>query len=501
MIVQVLWVCIAVLVAVAVLELFWPTLLNEGFTSMISVGDSSFWALHMPRRGDVGIDIQKEQSGYIREPRYFSGYVDIQNLGVKHDFCRMIQLASGNDKDTFFACALGGTEGLSSTAFKTQTVKQGFKISRDDYMNKTSYDTIGYCRILKLKEFIQNPFQPLCTATTDNGFKDVRLDTVDPKPPKEIEQLLDFYQGIFIWLRLIDDTVDYAQNLTIQNGSGAKVEETPPRPTIARALHFDGLSQFLKLKFNDEIDLRYMRAVSFWVFFEEFTNNAHIFDFGNGSGKDNVFMGIIGRGNENATQDPIRLNGCSLNNTSTVPDAPSGAQQVDETTPQHLMETSSANVDEFECDKPEIYGRTLPAVQPFAMPKFRATSADLLYEVWDHQQRKLHIQIPQAFRIQKWTHVLMTTTNWDATRPTLTFYIDGELANTQVDAWLPQTANTERNYIGKSNWTDDTSGAANADEYFKGQLFDFRAYKRPFKASKVKETYQWGKKYLGLKGS
>jgi hypothetical protein len=135
------------------------------------------------------------------------------------------------------------------------------------------------------------------------------------------------------------------------------------------------------------------------------------------------------------------------------------------------------------------------------MPTFRATSADLLYEVWDHQQRKLHIQIPQAFRLQKWTHVLMTTTNWDATRPTLTFYIDGKLASTQVDAWLPQTASTERNYIGKSNWANDTSGAANADEYFKGKLFDFRAYKRPFKPTKVKETYQWGKKYLGLESS
>jgi hypothetical protein len=407
----------------------------------------------------------------------------------------MVQPLSGSDKDIFFACALGGTEGLSSVAFKTQSVKQGFRISRDDYMNTTSYDTIGYCRILKLKEFL-TPFQAICTATTLNGFKDAALDTQDSQPPEEIQTLLDFYVGILFWLRLIDDTVDYAQNLKIMTASQIGVQETPPKPTIARTLQFDGVSQFLKigdkpnLSFGDTIDLRYLRSLSFWVFFDEFTNNAKIFDFGNGAGKDNVFLGIIGRGNENASQDPIRLNGCRLQNDSTVPNAPSGAQNVDETTPEYLMQTSSANVNEFHCDEPEVYGRTMEPVQPFAMPKFRATSADLLYEIWDQQQRKLHVQIPGVFPLQKWTHVVLTTTNNDAARPTLTFYINGELVNTEVAAWLPQNGTTTSNYIGKSNWANDTSQASNADELFKGKLFDFRGYKTPMPASKRKDTYQ-----------
>jgi hypothetical protein len=459
----------------------------------------------MPRRGDVGTDPRQEQAGYIRDSRYFADYVDIQNLGVKHDFCRMVQPAGGTDKDKFFACALGGTEGLSSIAFKTQTVKQGFNISRDDYMNMTSYKTIGYCRILKLNDF-NEPFQAICTATTPNGFKDVSLDAADANPPDEIQQLLEFYQGILIWLRLIDDTVDYAQNLTIMNGGGIGVEETPPKPQPARTLTFDGLNQFLKigdsndLTFGDTIDLRYMRAVSFWVYFEEFTNNAKIFDFGNGAGKDNVFMGIIGRGNENASQQPIRLNGCLLQNDSTVPEKPSGAQNVEETTPQNLMRTTRANVDAYDCEKPEIYGRTLPAVQPFAMPEFTATTADLLYEVWDKRQRKLHVQIPGVFPIRKWTHVVLTTTNYDAARPTLNFYVNGELANTEVAAWLPQDGSTTSNYIGKSNWANDTSQEANADELFKGKLFDFRAYKTPIHSTRLKDIYLWGKTKLGLTG-
>ena len=504
MIVQVLWVCVFLLLLVATLEIFWPKVLDEGFaTAMVTVGDSPFWASNIPRRGDVGPDAAQEQGGYIRDTRYFADYADVQNLGVKQDFCRMVQPASGSDKDKFFACALGGTDGLSSISFKTQMVKQGFQISRDDYMNMTSYNTIGYCRILKLLEF-EDPFQAMCTATTPNGFKEVTMDTNDSNPPKEIQQLLNFFDGIYFWLRLIDDTMDYAQNLKIQSAGNLAVVENPPKPTIARTLKFDGQSQYLKigdspnLSFGTTVDLRYMRAMSFWVYFDEFTNNAKIFDFGNGAGKDNIFIGIIGRGNETAQMDTIRLNPCGLENTSTVPEAPSGAQNVEETTPENLMATSSANVDEYDCPKAEIYGRTLPPVQPFAMPQFKATSADLLYEIWDSRQRKLHVQIPGAFPLQKWTHVVITATTPDATRPTLAFYMNGELNYTEANGWLPQNGATTSNYIGRSNWANTTSSAANPDELFRGQLFDFRGYNKLLNKAKVKEIYRWGKLLLGL---
>ena len=504
MIVQVLWVCVVLLLIIAILEVFWPKTLNEGFSSLMAVGESPFWSMHMPRRGDVGIG--QEQAGYIQDLRYFADYVDVQGLGIKHDFCRMVQPSTGSKQDAFFACALGGTEGLSSIGFRSQSVKQGFNISRDDYMAVTSYDSIGYCRILKLNEFLM-PYQPICTSTALNGFRDVSLDTTDPNPPEEIQELLNFYQGILFWLRFYDDTLDYAQNMTIMKAAGCAVEEAPPKPAIARTLFFDGDSQFLKvgdsadLTFGDTIDLRYMRAFSFWVYFDEFTNNAKVFDFGNGPGKNNVFLGIIGRGNATASQKPIRLNGCLLQNDSTVPAKPSGAQNVDETTPQNLMETTSANVNDFDCPKPEIFGRTLPAIQPFAMPQFTSKTADLLYEIWDNQQRKLHVQIPDAFPLRKWTHVAMTATNQDAARPTLTFYINDELVDTEVDAWLPQDGATQSNYIGKSNWMNATSDASNADELFKGQLFDFRGYNQFMTRAKVTETYRWGLKKLGLADS
>ena len=43
-----------------------------------------------------------------------------------------------------------------------------------------------------------------------------------------------------------------------------------------------------------------------------------------------------------------------------------------------------------------------------------------------------------------------------------------------------------------------TSPYDNADELFKGSIFDFRGYKTVMPEKKVKDTYKWGKKMLGL---
>ena len=108
-----LWIGLIILIAISVIEIWRPELINEGFTNLISVGDSAFWAKWLPRRGDVSTDPTEEEGGYIRDIRYFAGYTDVQRLGVDHDFCRMVQSVS-DPNDKFFACALGGTEGLST---------------------------------------------------------------------------------------------------------------------------------------------------------------------------------------------------------------------------------------------------------------------------------------------------------------------------------------------------------------------------------------------------
>ena len=484
-----LWIGLIILIVVVTTEIVKPEIINEGFSNLISVGDSVFWAKWLPRRGDVGINPTEEQAGYIRDIRYFAGYTDVQRVGVDHDFCRMVQL-KGSD-DLFFACALGGTEGLSTVKYKTLTVKEGFEISRDDYMNdvlKEGRD--GYCRILKTSS---DTFEAKCNPAGDTSFRSTMI--VDANPPDDIKLLLTFYEGIVFWLRFRDDMVDYAKNLIITKAGDITIAEFPPNPPVTEGLTFDG-TQFVRigdskdLTFGDVIQLRYLRAMSFWVYFEEFTNNAHIFDFGNGPGKDNVFVGIIGRGNAGPQTNEV-------NDQSTIPSAPSGQQCTEEVSPQTAMVTSSGNVNVWDCPDPEIFGKIMKPLQPKSV-KGDAKTADLLYEIWDSKQRKLHIQVKNVIPIQKWVHVTITTGNSDPWKPDLKIYINGELSHTESSSWLPQNNYTTNNYIGKSNWMNVTSPYDNADALFKGRLFDFRGYKTMMPEKKVKDTYTWGKKMLGM---
>ena len=51
-----LWIGLIILIVVVTTEIVKPEIINEGFSNLISVGDSVFWAKWLPRRGDVGIN-------------------------------------------------------------------------------------------------------------------------------------------------------------------------------------------------------------------------------------------------------------------------------------------------------------------------------------------------------------------------------------------------------------------------------------------------------------
>ena len=483
-----LWIGLIILIIITFIEILKPEIINEGFSNLIGVGDSILWTKWFPRRGDVGINPTEEEPGYIRDMRYFAGYADVQRLGVDHDFCRMVE-ESG---DKFFACALGGTEGLSTVKYRTPSVKNGLELSRDDYMNDLEGRT-GYCRILKTG----TGFEAKCNPGGDTSFKSTMV--VDSNPPDDIKMLLTFYEGIVFWLRCRDDMLDYAKNIIITKAGDIQIEEFPPNPPVTRGLEFNGDNQFLRigdkkdLSFGDVVELRYVRAITFWVYFEEFTNNAHIFDFGNGAGKDNVFAGIIGRGNMEATlnvdMDPVV--------ETTIPSPPSGQQCTKEQSPQTAMIESSANINLWDCPGPDIFGKIMKPVQPKAIPAFEAKNADLLYEVWDSKQRKLHVQVKNIIPIKRWVHIVITATSNDPVKPGLKIYQNGKIAQKEDNSWLPQNSYTSNNYIGKSNWTNVTSPYENADELFKGRIFDFRCYKTFMNEKKIKDTYNWGKNLIG----
>ena len=494
-----LWIGLIILISIVVIEIWKPQIINEGFSNLISVGDTAFWAKWLPRRGDVGVNPTDEQSGYIRDIRYFAGYNDVQRLGVNHDFCRVVQ-SEGDPQDKFFACALGGTDGLSTVKYRTPSVKDGFELSRDDYMHDVLGEgRDGYCRILKTGT---DTFEAKCNPAGDTSF---RADLItDANPPQDIKTMLNFYEGIVFWLRLRDDMLDYAKNLIVAKAGNMEIQEAPPNPETTEGLTFNGIDQFLKigdtkdLSFGETVQLRYLRATCFWVYFDEFTNNAKIYDFGNGAGKDNVVVGIMGRGNEGKQTNELLKPMCLDQAVTTVPSAPSGQQCTEEVCPQVAMATSAANVNIWDCPKPELFGKIMKPIQPTAAPSGEASTADLIYEIWDSQQRKLHIQVKNVIPLRKWVHITITTGDMSPDKPSLKIYVNAKLAHTEESAWLPQNNYTTNNYIGKSNWSNITSPYQNADELFKGRLFDFRGYKLMMNDKKIKDTYMWGKKMLGL---
>jgi len=496
-----LWLGLLLLIVVAIVEVWNPHLINEGFSNLVSVGGSAFWSKWMPRRGDVGLDPTEEEGGYIRDPRYFAGYTDVQRIGQDQDFCRMVESES-DPTDMFFACALGGTDGLSTVKYRTPSVREGLQISRDDYMNDVLHEgRDGYCRIIKTGT---NQFEAKCNPAGDTSFRAALV--IDANPPDRIKMLLTFYQGVVFWLRLRDDMLDYAKNLIVTKSGDITIEEFPPNPPITQGLEFNGVDQFLRLgdskdlSFGSVIHLRFLRATCFWVYFDEFTNNAHIYDFGNGAGKDNVFVGIMGRGNAGVQTDPVK-DTCSEPSLNTVPAAPCGQQCTEEVSPQRALITSSADVNLWDCPSPELFGRIMKPLQPKAAPPQEATTADLIYEIWDSQLRKLHIQVKNVIPLRKWVHIVITAGDDDPWKPSLKVYQNAELVHTEAAAWLPQTNETMYNYVGKSNWTNVTSPYQNADELFKGKLFDFRGYQIRMNDKKIKDTYEWGRTLLGLNES
>ena len=517
------WIGLLLLIGVLAMELLAPELLKEGFSALasekVAAQNPTFLQQFAARRGDVGPNL--EVNGYMQDARYFAGYTDIQRYGFDNDFCRVVMggpaaaaaeaaqrssTAGGEQEitlkaipdDSFFACALAGTKGTSSVAFRTRTVKEGLRLSRDDYMRDILKEgRNAYCRILKDST---NTFQPLCLRALDTGFS--TRDELDPQPPPEIDTLLNFYESCKIWLRLRDDMVDYIGNAVIQYKGHLGVSEKP-KPAVTRGLEFNGRDQFIRLGDSDDltlgnkINLRTIRAFSFWVRFDTFTNNAHIFDFGDGAGKNNVFFGLLGKGDPNESDNGLRPKpGCE----STVPAAPSGAQFCPEVTAQTLLATSSAEVDEFTCVKPEVYGRRLPPsnTRTDIQSADHPTHATLLYEVWDGTLRKMQIKMNKAIKINTWSHIVITATTMDAMRPDIYIWVNGVKAGEQLAGFLPQNKSTTHNYLGKSNWANEDSLYEIRDELFKGNLFDFRMYSAPLSSDRIDRIQMWGKDMLGL---
>jgi hypothetical protein len=485
-----------VLGAFAVTEIVAPGKMTEGFTNILP--RTTYWSTFTSPRSDVGPDA--EDTSYTRDPRYFNNYADVSRLGTPYDFCRVLTTLDEPD-NKFFACALSGTDFLDSAKFRTPSEKDGFRFSLDDYMRDIDKDgRDDYCRILKWKD---GSYQAVCSKATDLGFDGKEI--VDSDPPEEIATLLRFYQECVLWYRFGNDMNDYVNNTKANITGKLFVDEMKKRDDTFDGLEFNGANQFIRI--SDSMDLslgavvpiRSIRAWMVWVYFDEFTRNAKIFDFGNGPGKDNVVLGILGTGDSDVDSSQLRPLLCGGDDT--VPKEPSGAQAVKELPPQELMKTSDANVDEYTCTNFEVHPKRLSPsfVGSQAVDKKLTGKATLMYEVWDKQSRKMRMKLGSAIPLQRWTHICVTATSDDGFRPNIAFYINGKKVLEKESGWLPATSSMSNCYLGKSNWTNSFSQYEDKDELFKGKIFDFRAYRRNQSEAMVNESYDWGKEKLGVK--
>jgi hypothetical protein len=475
------------------------SMVQEGFTDGTHIPE--FFGRFFPKRYDIVPGQQRETDGWVRNPRYFEGYVDVQRLGYKADFCRVVE-KEDDPESRIMTCARAGQEGLDSFTFRTDSARSGMRFSRDDYFRDVDGDKRDdYCRIVKVRNAPHDAWESRCVLSGLTRFKQ-GSDVQDTEPPAHISDLLWFYEGIMVWYRWFDDMLDYGENTQVQIAGGMKIDEEPKK-VLTEGLPFNRLpsvdanlaapsDQYIRigedsrLTFDSVVQLTELRAVSVWVKFDEFTNNARIFDFGNGAGKDNVFLGIMGRGNKSASDLGLgRVSG-----RPTDANLVCQAKAPTEVHPAAFMKTTDANVELWECPGPVPIDSMFPPdeIQGPSLPP----TANLVFEIWDSEQRVQRMIIQDAIPYQKWVHVALTTTDRSVSRPTWTVYVNGKKVFEHADGHLPQRSFTTKNYIGRSNWETETSQYDDRDERFRGAMFDFRMYRTPMSASKIKRTYDWG---------
>lgn len=480
------------LLSILLYEMYKSQKFTEGFESQ----SNQFLDSYYPKRSDIVPGQVKEPEGnLVRDLRYRADYIDVQHIGSKSDFCRVV-LNPSDPGSMIMACALAGTDGSTSISYRTKSKAEGFVFSRDDYFKDLNEDgRDDYCRIIKVANAPNDSWASMCVLAELEHFS--KAEIPDPKPPQDIADLLWFYEGIMVWYRFKDDLLDYAENTKLSTLGNMKIDEDPTRiiteglqinPTFNLekppvADQYIRLGENSRMELEDKVNMKEFRAFSTWVKFDTFTNNARIFDFGNGAGSDNVFLGIEGKGNYNTVQEDIKPSSDNIvcNRSPTL-----------EIRPQVYMKKTAANVDEYDCPGPEPIDKTTTEPE---IKRRKDRTANLLFEIWDKKQRKMRVKVIDAIKENTWQHITVTTNDLSIT-PTWTVYIDGVNVFTKSDGFLPQTNYYTLNYIGRSNWEQASNQGEYKDERFRGSLFDFRMYRIPMPESKIQKTVEWGKMLL-----
>jgi hypothetical protein len=107
----------------------------------------------------------------------------------------------------------------------------------------------------------------------------------DLTPPKDIQQMLWFYEGIYLWLRLYNGFTDNAFGRVVRGEGGM----APPSPKSKMpGVYFDGIDSSIRVM--NPLNLRQIRGVCFWVWLEDARAGQVFFDFSLGPEKHNVML-------------------------------------------------------------------------------------------------------------------------------------------------------------------------------------------------------------------
>jgi hypothetical protein len=431
-----------------------------------TTGPTMVEGFRVPVRSDMK-EASSEERGYTRDARYAAQLADVQGAGVAGDFCRAV--SKKEDPDSLrIACALALREGMDTLEFHSRSKKEGFRFSRDDYWR--SGKRMDYCRILRDQE--TGGWGSFCALTTRSGIGP--KEELDTAPPPYIQRLLTAYEGILAWYRWQEDGLDTTgatslslvgkpelptmikpvktRGLQLNRYPAAAAEAGEKAPPLRDLVRFGEKGT---LHLDQDVKPGTIRAISFWIFWDQFEKDAAVLHCSTQDDKNRVWIGVDGSG------------------PSPSPIGPRLIAAAQELTSEELQSLGSPRVEEVPLYTDSIGHSVKHELQ-------REKTASWVFEIWDERQRIMRIKAPFGAVVGKWQHVAITTTEAGTGWPTWQIWLDGVVAVTEEGRMIPALFLTN-NRIG---------------ENVRGCLQDFRIYREPMGEDKIKEAMAWSGRLL-----
>jgi hypothetical protein len=436
-----------------------------------TAGPTLVEGFRVPIRSDMQ-EASAEGRGYSRDPRYAAQFADVQGTGVAGDFCRAVS-KKGDPDSLRIACALALREGMDTLEFHSKSKKEGFRFSRDDYW-RHGPKQMDYCRILRNE--VTGAWASFCAVTTKSGIGP--KEEQDATPPPYIAQLLTAYEGILAWYRFQEDGLDTtgATELSLVGRAqlptmikpvktrGLQLNRYPAAAKVAgeKAPPLHDLLRFGEkgtLHLDQDVKPSTIRAISFWIFWDQFEKDASVLYCSTADGKNRVWIGVDGSGPSPSPMKDVQIG---------------PAQEI---TPQQLQNLGDPRVEEVP-----LYAMKHQK-DPHGIKHELDTekTASWIFEIWDESQRIMRIKAPFGAKIGQWQHVTVTTTDSTTWWPTWQIWLDGVMVTEQPEGRMIPALFLTNNRIG---------------ENVRGCLQDFRIYREPMPAAKIKEAMDWSSRLL-----